>query len=76
MHYGDLKNWVIKVINSCETLEQLRTADKLRNLFENHQSHSHLNFRDRINLFEEVRTAYYIKDIMLMNEWEKKLSNS
>lgn len=76
MHYGDLKNWVIKVINSCETLEQLRTAEKLRSLFENHQSHSHLNFRDRINLLEEVRTAYYIKDIMLMGEWEKKLSNS
>ncbi len=47
-----------------------------RPMIENHQSHSHLNFRDRINLFEEVRTAYYIKDIMLMNEWEKKLSNS
>ena len=33
-HYGDLKNWVIKVINSCENTIQLHSAGKLINLLE------------------------------------------
>jgi len=33
-HYGDLMNWVVKVINSCETLPQLLTARKLVDLFD------------------------------------------
>jgi len=28
-HYGDIKLWVERVINSCETMEQVITADKL-----------------------------------------------
>jgi hypothetical protein len=32
-HYGDIKLWVDKVINSCETMEQIRTADRLINNF-------------------------------------------
>ena len=33
-HYGDLKNWVIKNINSCENTKQLHTAYKLSKLLE------------------------------------------
>lgn len=28
-HYGDIRLWVERVINSCETMEQVITADKL-----------------------------------------------
>ena len=33
-HYGDLKNWVIKVINSCENTRQLHSAGRLVNFLE------------------------------------------
>ena len=34
-HYGDISNWIEKVIESCETTKQTRTADKLLRNFEN-----------------------------------------
>ena len=34
-HYGDISNWIEKVINSCVTYEQIKTADKLIINFEN-----------------------------------------
>ena len=37
-HYGDLYRWVEKVINSCETEEQLKGADRLIYLFSNHET--------------------------------------
>lgn len=33
-HYGDVANWISKVIESCETLEQERTARNLVCQFE------------------------------------------
>ena len=32
-HYGDIKLWVEKVINSCETMGQIKTAERLINNF-------------------------------------------
>jgi hypothetical protein len=32
-HYGDVKKWIEKVIDSCETYEQTFTAKKLINNF-------------------------------------------
>ena len=37
-HYGDLYRWVEKVINSCETEEQLKGADRLIHFFSNHKT--------------------------------------
>lgn len=37
-HYGDLYRWVEKVINSCETEEQLKRADRLIYFFSNHET--------------------------------------
>ena len=34
-HYGDISTWIEKVIESCETRQQTRTADKLLRNFEN-----------------------------------------
>ena len=28
-HYGDVKLWIEKVIDSCETMEHVRTTEKL-----------------------------------------------
>jgi hypothetical protein len=33
-HYGDVSKWIEKVINSCETRDQLFVAKKLLNNFE------------------------------------------
>lgn len=33
-HYGDLQNWVEKIIDSCETYEQTRSARRLVWYFE------------------------------------------
>ena len=47
-HYGDIKNWVEKVINSCETYQQTFVARKLiRNFTEQLQrKHSENYWRD------------------------------
>ena len=34
-HYGDVSKWIEKVINSCETRDQLFTAKQLLRNFEN-----------------------------------------
>lgn len=73
MHYGDLKNWVIKVINSCENYRQLTSARRLVFLFDNHDSHSHLNLLDRHNLKREVFIAYQTKQFELLSEQERQL---
>ena len=38
-HYGDIKLWVEKVINSCETMGQIKTADRLINNFNKQLEH-------------------------------------
>lgn len=73
MHYGDLKNWVIKVINSCENYKQLSKARNLMYLFESHESHAHLGIWDRQNIRDEVFTAYRIKQFDILSNVEEKL---
>lgn len=38
-HYGDVKKWVENVINSCETMGQIKTADRLINNFNKQLDH-------------------------------------
>lgn len=73
MHYGDLKNWVIKVINSCENYKQLMSAQRLMWLFESHDSHLHLGVWDRQNIKNEVFTAYRSKQFNILNKREEQL---
>jgi hypothetical protein len=73
MHYGDLKNWVVKVINSCENYKQLSSARRLMYLFESHDSHSHLKFRDRQNITDEVFTTYSLKQFEILSKREEQL---
>jgi hypothetical protein len=73
MHYGDLKNWVVKVINSCENYKQMVSARRLMYLFESHDSHSHLKFIDRQNIIDEVFTTYHSKQFEILSKREEQL---
>ena len=73
MHYGDLKNWVIKVINSCENYKQLMSASRLIFLFESHESHAHLGIWDRQNIRNEVFMTYQSKQFDISSKREEQL---
>jgi hypothetical protein len=58
-HYGDHMNWVIKVIESCETNSQLKTAKKLTDVFENNIiKDSMIDIDLWRNISRQVRVAY------------------
>lgn len=76
MHYGDLKNWVVKVINSCENYKQLVSARRLMYLFDSHDSHSHLGFWDRQKIRDEVFTTYQSKQFEILSKGKKNLNNN
>lgn len=58
-HYGDHMNWVIKVIESCETNEQLKTAKNLTEVFErNTLKDSNVDIHLWRNLSRQVQVAY------------------
>lgn len=57
--YGDQMNWVIKVIESCETNEQLKTAKNLTEVFErNTLKDSNIDIHLWRNLSRQVQVAY------------------
>ena len=45
-HYGDIHTWVKKVILSCETQQQLNSAERLTRYFDNHHSLDELKKKD------------------------------
>ena len=58
-HYGDQMNWVIKVIESCETNAQLKTAKNLTEVFErNTLKDSNVDIHLWRNLSRQVQVAY------------------
>lgn len=76
-HYGDLKNWVIKVINSCENTRQLHAAGKLSNFLEKrlHNDES-IDFNLTLAICQEVRDAEHDKLCSLLNEFEERIKNN
>ena len=57
--YGDHMNWVIKVIESCETNAQLKTAKNLTEVFErNTLKDSNIDIHLWRNLSRQVQVAY------------------
>ena len=57
--YVDHMNWVIKVIESCETKAQLKTAKNLTEVFErNITKDSNIDIHLWRNLSRQVRVAY------------------
>lgn len=76
-HYGDLKNWVIKVINSCENTIQLHSAGKLINLLERRlDNDKSIDFNLRIKICREVIDAEDNKLYSLIGEFEQRIKNT
>jgi hypothetical protein len=58
-HHGDHMNWVIKVIQSCETKSQLKTAKNLTEIFErNITKDSNIDIHLWRNISRQVQVAY------------------
>lgn len=75
-HYGDLKNWVIKVINSCENLNQLHSAHRLINLYDkNLIRDKKVDSVLRTRCYLELHTVYENKVSEIMDKREKELLN-
>ena len=75
-HYGDLKNWVIKVINSCENLNQLHSAHRLINLYDkNLIRDKKVDDYIRTRCYLELYTVYENKASEIMDKREKELLN-
>ena len=75
-HYGDLKNWVIKVINSCENFKQLHSANRLITLYDKNLSRDKkvdYDLQYQCNL--ELHTVYENKLSEIMNKREKESLN-
>ena len=75
-HYGDLKNWVIKVIDSCENLNQLHSANRLINLYDkNLIRDKKVDDYIRTRCYLELYTVYENKVSEIMDKREKELLN-
>ena len=76
-HYGDLKNWVIKVINSCENTRQLHSAGKLINLLQRRLiNDKFIDSNLRVEIFREVIDAEHNKLCSLMEEFVERINNT
>jgi hypothetical protein len=68
VHYGDLIKWVYKVIDSCQTREQIRTAERLIDNFSEQPQIKQLD----VNLYFEIIREMRHKCIEMM---EKQLNS-
>ena len=76
-HYGDLKNWVIKVINSCENTRQLHAAGRLCNFLERRLDNDEsIDFNLRLAICQEVRDAEHNKLFSLLDKFEERIKDS
>jgi hypothetical protein len=74
-HYGDIKLWIEKVINSCETMDHIKTANKLihnfdkrleRNLVEEYWREHFYNIIQPLNIsLENKRDEIFNKQLQL-----------
>lgn len=76
-HYGDLKNWVIKVINSCENTRQLHAAGRLCNFLERRLDNDEsIDFNLRLAICQEVRDAEHNKLFSLLDKFEERIKDN
>jgi hypothetical protein len=62
-HYGDILKKVERVIDSCETLDQMSSAWKFADLFENHCRRINVNDQSRIVMRSTINN-------LLEDRWE------
>jgi len=76
-HYGDLKNWIIKVINSCENTRQLHAAGRLCNFLERRLDNDEsIDFNLRLAICQEVRDAEHNKLFSLLDKFEERIKDN
>jgi hypothetical protein len=76
-HYGDLKNWVIKVINSCETTKQLHCAGRLVRFLERRlDDDKSISVDLRFAISRELNDVEDCKLHSLMGEFEQRIKNT
>jgi hypothetical protein len=62
-HYGDVRLWIIKIIDSCQTPQQLNVASKLvRNFMENVEADRWLKY----DIERELDNLIHLKKIKLI----------
>jgi hypothetical protein len=66
-HYGDVSKWVEKVINSCETRDQLFSAKRLLNNFEDKLKRD-LGYINISGIIDPINVTWKIKNRELMEK--------
>jgi hypothetical protein len=69
-HYGDVANWIEKVIDSCKTRDQVFSCQKLIHNFENTKEFKSLdlNIRWRVTVPLNVKFRIKLKELMYDGE--------
>ena len=69
-HYGDVANWIEKVIDSCKTRDQVFSCQKLIHNFENTKEFKSLdlNIRWRVKVPLEMKFKSKLKELMYDGE--------
>jgi hypothetical protein len=68
-HYGDIRIWLLKVINSCTNYKQTVTAHNLIDKFR--EMDIKLNYREKSNLMTELYFELEKKQHEIIYKYEK-----
>ena len=66
-HYGDVFNWIMKVIDSCDQYPQIFTAHRLVDNFCN-MEYSSLKLYEKWNMNTDLISAVHDKQLQLLNK--------
>ena len=66
-HYGDVYNWILKVIDSCDQYPQIFTAHHLVDNFCN-MNYPTLEWYEKSNMDRELISAVHEKQRQLLNQ--------
>jgi len=72
-HYGDVANWIEKVIDSCKTRDQVFSCQKLIHNFENTKEFKNLdlNIRWRVKVPLDMKFKSKLKELMYDGKGDK-----
>lgn len=72
-HYGDIANWIERVIDSCKTREQVFNCQKLIHNFENTTDLKKLDFvmRFRVTAPLNIKFRNKLRELMYDGEGDK-----
>jgi hypothetical protein len=66
-HYGDVYNWILKVIESCDQYPQIFTAHRLVDNFCS-MNYSSLEWYEKSNMNRDLISAVHEKQRQLLNQ--------